>query len=51
MARVRAYLITVIILALAARLVWDAVAPLIPYTIGGLIALAALGALYFRKRW
>jgi hypothetical protein len=51
MTRVRAFLVTVIILALAARLVWDAIAPLIPYTIGGLIVLAALGALYFRKRW
>lgn len=51
MARVRAFLITVIILALAVHLVWDAIAPLIPYTIGGLIALAALGFLYYRKRW
>jgi hypothetical protein len=51
MARIRAYLITVIILALAVHLVWDAIAPLIPYTIGGLVALAALGALYFRRRW
>jgi hypothetical protein len=51
MARVRAYLITVIILALAVHLVWDAIAPLLPYTIGALIALAVLGALYFRRRW
>jgi LPXTG-motif cell wall-anchored protein len=51
MARVRAFLITVIILAFALHLAWDAIAPLIPYTIGGLIALMALGALYFRKRW
>lgn len=51
MARVRAYLVTVIIFALAVHLVWDAIAPLVPYTVGGLVALAALGALYFRKRW
>jgi hypothetical protein len=52
MARVRAFLVMVIILALAVHLVWDAIAPLIPYTIGGLIALVALGALYFRtRRW
>jgi LPXTG-motif cell wall-anchored protein len=51
MARVRAYLVTVIILALAVHLVWVAVAPLIPFTIGGLIVLSALGLLYFRKRW
>jgi LPXTG-motif cell wall-anchored protein len=51
MARIRAYLITVIIFALAAHLVWDAIAPMVPYTVGGLIALLALGALYYRKRW
>jgi hypothetical protein len=51
MARIRGYLVTVIILALAVHLLWDAIAPLIPYTIGGLVALAALGALYYRKRW
>ena len=51
MGRIRAYLITAIILALAVHLVWDAIAPLIPYTVGGLIALAVLGALYYRKRW
>lgn len=51
MQRVRAFLITLIILAIAVHLVWDAVAPLIPYTIGGLVAVLILGALYFRKRW
>lgn len=50
MGRVRAFLLTVIILALAVHLVWVAIAPLIPYTIGGLIALAALSSLYFRRR-
>lgn len=51
MARIRAYLITVIILALAIHLLWITIAPFVPYTIGGLIALMALGALYFRKRF
>jgi hypothetical protein len=51
MARVRAFLVTVIILALAVHIVWVAIAPLVPYTIGGLIVLAALGWLYYRKRW
>jgi hypothetical protein len=51
MQRLRAMLVTLIILALAVHLVWVAIAPLIPYTIGGLIALAALGWLYYRKRW
>jgi hypothetical protein len=51
MTRIRAYLITVIILALAVHLVWAAIAPLIPYSIGGLIALTALGWLYYRKRF
>jgi len=51
MARVRMYLITFIVLAIAVHLVWIAIAPLVPYVIGGLIALAVLGMLYFRKRW
>ena len=51
MARVRAYLVLVIILAIAVHFVWIAIAPLVPYVIGGLIALAVLGMLYFRKRW
>ena len=51
MARIRAYLITVIIFALAVHIVWQAISPFIPYTVGGLIALAELGALYFRRRW
>lgn len=51
MGRIRAYLITVIILALAVHLVWDAIAPLVPYVVGGLVALLALGALYYRRRW
>lgn len=50
-ARIRAYLITVIIFALAVRLVEAAVEPLLPYVVGGLIALLALGALYYRRRW
>jgi LPXTG-motif cell wall-anchored protein len=51
MARVRAFLITVIILALAVHLVWDYLAPMLPFAIGGLIVLSALGLLYFRKRF
>jgi hypothetical protein len=51
MGRVRGFLITLIILALAVHLVGDAIAPFVPYAIGGLIALAVLGALYYRKRW
>lgn len=51
MHRVRAYLITVIILAIAVHLVWDVIAPLVPYVIGAFIALAVLGALYYRRRW
>ena len=39
-----------VILAIAVHLVWDVIAPLVPYTIGGLIALTTLGALYFRRR-
>jgi hypothetical protein len=51
MARIRAYLVMVIIFALAVHLVWVAVAPFIPYTMGGLVAVAILGFFYFRRRW
>ena len=51
MAKARAYLILVIIFAIAVHLVWDDLAPLIPYTIGALIAVMVLGWFYYRKRW
>jgi hypothetical protein len=51
MARIRAYLILVIILAFAVHLVWDDIAPMLPYTVGGLVVITALGLLYFRRRW
>jgi len=50
--RVRGFLLTLIILALAVHLVWVAIAPLIPYTIGAVAVVGVLGALYYRKsRW
>jgi hypothetical protein len=51
MARIRSYLVTVIIFGVAAHPVWVAVAPFIPYTIVGLVALGTIGVLYFRRRW
>jgi hypothetical protein len=51
MSRVRAYLFLFIIGAIAVHLVWVAVSPLIPYSIGGLVAISVLGWLYFRRRW
>lgn len=50
MARIRSYLITVIILAFAVHLVWDAIAPLVPYAVGAVVAVGVLGALYYRRR-
>ena len=50
MQRLRAFLFTLIILAIAVHLVWLAIAPTMPYAIGGLVAIGALGALYYRKR-
>jgi hypothetical protein len=50
MRRARAFFITLIIAAIAVRLVWDAIAPLIPYSIAGLGIVAVLGALYYRRR-
>ena len=49
MRRVRGVLITVIIAAIAVRLVEAAMAPLIPYTIGALVAVTVFGALYYRR--
>jgi O-antigen/teichoic acid export membrane protein len=51
MARIRAYLVLVIILALAVHMLWDAIAPLVPYAVGGLVTVMVLGWLYFRRRW
>ena len=51
MRKISLYLIFVIILALAVHIVWIAIAPLIPYIIGVLIAFAVLGLFYFRKRF
>ena len=50
MQRLRAFLITLIILAIAVRLVWIAIAPLLPEAVVGLVILGAFGALYHRKR-
>jgi hypothetical protein len=50
MRRARAFFITLIIAALAVRLVWLAIAPLVPYAIGGVAALGVVGALYYRRR-
>lgn len=50
MQRVRAFLITLIIAGLAIRIAWTALAPVVPYAIGGLVAVYAAGALYYRRR-
>lgn len=51
MQRVRAYLFLVIIMALAVHLVWIAIAPVLPFTIGAIAVVGVLGSLYYRKRW
>jgi thiol:disulfide interchange protein len=50
MQRLRAFLITLIILAVAVHLVWVAIAPVLPEAVVGLVALGIVGALYHRKR-
>lgn len=50
MQRARMFLITLIILALAVHIVWLAVAPIVPYSIGGLVVIGLVGMLYYRKR-
>jgi hypothetical protein len=49
MHRVRGVLVTIIIAAIAVRLMWEAIAPLIPYAIGALVTITVLGALYYRR--
>ena len=50
MRRIRAFLITLIILAVAVRIVWAAIAPLVPEAIIGLVAISVLSLVYHRKR-
>lgn len=50
MHRLRAILLTLIIAGLAVRIVWIAISPMVPYAIGGLVGVYAVGALYYRKR-
>jgi hypothetical protein len=51
MRRVRAIFFTLIIAAIAVHLVWVAIAPLVPYAIGGAVGVGILGLLYYRRRW
>jgi hypothetical protein len=50
MQRLRAFLVTLIIAGLAVRIAWIAIAPMVPYAIGGLVAVYAAGSLYYRRR-
>jgi hypothetical protein len=50
MQRARSFLITLIIVAIAARMVWDTVAPLIPYSVVCLLLIVIIGALFYRRR-
>jgi hypothetical protein len=50
MQRLRAFLLTMIIAGLAVHIAWIALAPIVPYAIGGLVAVYAAGALYYRRR-
>jgi len=51
MRRLIAYCFALIILAVAVHLVWVAIAPLVPYAIGGAVGVGILGLLYYRRRW
>jgi hypothetical protein len=44
------WLLLVIAMAIAVHVVWLVIAPLVPYAIGGLLAIGVLGTLYYRKR-
>lgn len=52
MRRIWAICLTIIVAAVAVHLVWIAMAPFIPYAMGGLVVIGALGLLYYRRgRW
>ncbi|MFC1419375.1 hypothetical protein [Streptacidiphilus cavernicola] len=52
MKRARAALLTVLLAAFAVKIVWWVIAPMIPYFIGGLVVVLALGYLYHRTtKW
>jgi hypothetical protein len=50
MNKIRGYLFLAILAAIAIHVLWLAIAPVVPYAIGGLIVISVLGALYHRKR-
>jgi hypothetical protein len=51
MARLREYLLVALATALVIHLLWLAVAPLIPYLVGGFAVVCIVGTLYHRRRW
>jgi hypothetical protein len=48
--RVVGYALTLVVVAVAARLVWELLRPLLP-TVSGLLVAAALGYWLLRRRW
>lgn len=52
MKKARSWLVTLLLGALAIKVVWWVVAPLVPYLISGLVVVVAMGFIYHRMtRW
>ena len=52
MRKARSFLLTLLLAAITIRFLWLAVAPLIPYIVGGLVVVVAMGFVYYKiTRW
>ena len=52
MRRIRSALVAVVVLAIAVRIIWWALEPMIGWIIGALVAVVVVGSLFFRsRRW
>lgn len=52
MAKVRNFLLLLLLAALTIRLLWLAVEPILPYLVSGLVVVVVMGFIYYRMtRW
>lgn len=50
MHRIFMFLLMLIVLSIAVHVVWLAIAPFVPFALGGLVLVVVLAALYYRRR-
>ncbi|WP_181009164.1 hypothetical protein [Streptomyces sp. SM11] len=52
MRKARSFLFTLLLAAFTIRILWLAVEPLIPYIVGALVVVVAMGFIYYKiTRW